>query len=466
MNDKFENIDPIYEKEEPLNESNPNPDTPSQYRSYSPIPSTPSAQDVHYRTTEPSASDTEKKPKKQKRSFSRTIALFVVFVFLGGIAFGGGYTTALYFGTQLTPELANAQTQQLSFAVNQIEPIVTMNSSLYESNNIVSSISEMAGPSVVTITSTYVINQNNFFSTRSFETEGTGSGIIYKLRDDDLLIITNHHVIKDAKGVEVTFPDNTHLPGKIVGFDSRQDLAVISVSLDDIDNSDISDITVATFGNSEELNIGELSVAIGNPLGKAHSNTVTAGVISAVNREITISDTTLTLIQTDAAINPGNSGGALVNSKGEVIGINTAKYVNESVEGMGFAIPTHIALPVIENIINNGTGEDAAYAMNDNKPFLGVGISNVTEEIYSLTGMPFGIYVDSVYENSPAALAGIKVGDIIYSLNGKKLMNSDDLFDALADKTSGDTVKLSVVRGDEILNLEATLVRYGDVKTE
>jgi serine protease Do len=419
---------------------------------------------VDYRESEGPVPDQAK--KKRKRSFPRFVALFVVFIFLGGITFGAGYSTALYLGDQLTPSLIQSQAQKLTFDVNQIEPVVSSNSTLYESTNLVSSIAKTAGPSVVTITSSYLVNQNSFFNSRTFETEGTGSGIIYKLRDDDLLIITNHHVIADAKGVEVTFSDNTHLPGDIIGYDSRNDLAVVSVSLEDIDNSDLSDITVATFGDSEALEVGELAVAIGNPLGKEFSNTVTAGVVSAVNREITIAETDLTLIQTDAAINPGNSGGALVNSNGEVIGINTAKYVNESVEGMGFSIPVHIGLPVIETIIENGSGEDVAYAMNDDKPFLGVQISDINEQIYNETGMPFGIYVTEVYENSAAANAGVEAGDVIYSLDGQKLMNTDDLFDALSDKAVGDLIKLSVARGDQVLNLEAELTRYGDVITE
>ncbi len=464
MNDKFENIDPIYQKEDNPNENNATSDNHSPYRSYPPSYNYTPPQDVDYRETQEPPSSQE--PKKRKRSFPRFVALFVVFVFLGGIVFGAGYSTALYLGDQLTPQLIQAQAKKLSFDVNQIEPVVTTNSTLYESDNIVSSIAKTAGPSVVTITSTYLVNQNSFFSNRTFETEGTGSGIIYKLRDDDLLVITNHHVIKDAKGVEVTFSDNTHLPGEIIGYDSRRDLAVVSVSLDDIDKSELSDITVATFGDSEDLEVGELAVAIGNPLGKEFSNTVTTGVISAVNREIEISDSTLTLIQTDAAINPGNSGGALVNSRGEVIGINTAKYVDESVEGMGFSIPVHIALPVIDSIIETGSGDDVAYAMSDDKPFLGVQISDINEQIYSETGMPFGIYVTEVYENSAAANAGIEAGDVIYSIDGQNLMNTDDLFDALSDKSVGDTIKISVSRGDQVLSFETILTRYGDVITE
>ena len=463
MNDKYENIDPIYQKEENTNESNTNTYDTSQYRPYPPT-NNAQAKEVAYTETETSVSN--QSPKKRKHSFPRFVALFVVFVFLAGITFGAGYSAALYFGDQLTPSLSQTQAQKLSFDVNQIEPVVTSDSTLYESDSIVTSIAKTAGPSVVTITSTYLVNQNNFFTNETFETEGTGSGIIYKLRDDDLLIITNHHVIADAKSVEVTFLDNTHLPGEIIGYDSRRDLAVISVSLKDIEESDLSDITVATFGDSEKLEVGELVVAIGNPLGKEFANTVTAGVVSAVNREINIADSSLTLIQTDAAINPGNSGGALVNSHGEVVGINTAKFVDESVEGMGFSIPAHIGIPVIEGIIENGGGEDVAYAMNDDKPFLGVQISDITEQIYNETGMPFGIYVTDVYDNSAASNAGVEAGDVIYSLDGQKLMNTEDLFDALADKSVGDVIKISVARGDQVLNLEATLTRYGDVSTE
>lgn len=402
---------------------------------------------------------------KRKHKFLRFTALFVVFVFLGGVVFGAGYGSALYFGNQLTPSLIQ-NTQKLTFDVNRIEPVVSPTAITQTSDTIVSSIAKAAGPSVVTVTSTFVVNNRSFFSNSAYEGEGTGSGIIYDIRDNDLLIITNHHVIENANKVEITFHEGISLPAEIIGYDSRMDLAVLSIPLSTIDDSDIEDITVASFGDSTNLEVGELAVAIGNPLGKEFSSTVTAGVISAIGRELNIDGANLTLLQTDAAINPGNSGGALVNSKSEVIGVNTAKYVDESVEGMGFSIPVHLALPVIKNIIDNASGTDLAYSTNIDKPFLGVKISNITDEIYNETGMPFGIYVTDVIPNSAADKAGILTGDVIYSINGQKLMTTDDLFDTLSSKKVGDVIKINVTRGDEVISLEAQLTRYGDVVTD
>ncbi len=278
----------------------------------------------------------------------------------------------------------------MSFNVNKIEPVVSADTTVATSNNLITSIAKTAGPAVVTVTSTFEINTRSFFSNSIYEQEGTGSGIIYELRNEDLLIVTNHHVIDSAKKVDVTFHDGNTLSADLIGYDSRMDLAVLSIELSDLDASEVEDITIANYGDSEALEVGELAVAIGNPLGKEFSSTVTAGVISAIDRELNIDGSNLTLLQTDAAINPGNSGGALVNSKGEVIGINTAKYVDESVEGMGFSIPTHIALPIIDAIVDSGNGEDIAYSISGDKPFLGVSISNITDEIYNETGMPSG----------------------------------------------------------------------------
>lgn len=420
----------------------------------------------NYQTqTKPTTANTPR--RKPIRKFFRFVAIFVVFVFLGGVVFGAGYGSAIYLGDRLTPDLVE-RTKTLSFDVNRIEPVISTSSTIESSTNIVTSIAKTAGPSVVTVTSSFKVNNNNLFNNRSAEVEGTGSGIIYELRDNDLLIITNHHVIEDANSVEITFHDGHTLEVDIVGYDSTMDLAVLSIPLTDLDNSDVTDITVATFGDSKNLEVGELAVAIGNPLGKQFSSTVTAGVISAVNRQLNIDGSNLSLLQTDAAINPGNSGGALVNANGEVIGVNTAKYVDESVEGMGFSIPIHIALPIISNIIDSSSGTDIApvvesQPINADRPFLGVGIDNITDEIYNETNMPFGIYVTQVFEDSAADKAGIEIGDVIYSIDGVKLNDTDDLFAILADKKVGDTLKISVARDEDVLHLEATLTKASDI---
>lgn len=433
----------------------------------------PMQKEVHYEetyyqpTTEQPASEVTPTTTRvrKKRNLPRFVALSVLFLFLSGIVFGAGYTTAIYIGDQLTPTLVG-KTNTLTFDVNRIEPVISSSTTEETASGSIPLIAKTVGPTVVTITSEVEQTVGSFWGNQTYVNEGTGSGIIYKLRDEDLLIITNHHVIENAMSVDVTFDEGHSLAAEILGYDSTMDLAVLSIPLDELDASEIATITEATFGDSEALEVGELAVAIGNPLGKEFSNTVTAGVISAVDREIDIDGTTLTLIQTDAAINPGNSGGALVNKNGEVIGINTAKYVDESVEGMGFSIPMHLALPIIEDIVENGNGEDLAYAMTDDKPFLGVSISDITEDIYQSTGMPFGIYVADVYEGSAADLAGIEAEDIIYAMDGQKLANVDALYEALADKKVGDVISISIARGDKIVKVEATLTRYGDVNVE
>jgi len=411
------------------------------------------------------ASPSNKRQQRRRRPLLRFTALFVAFVFLGGVVFGAGYGTALYLGEQLTPSLVN-KTQSLTFDVNRIEPVVSSTITQDSSKSIVSAIAKSTGPSIVTISSTIEVNQRSFFSNGTYEAEGTGSGILYQLRDNDLLIVTNHHVIEGAKKVVVTFHEGESFDADIIGYDSRMDLAVLSIPLSTLDESQLKDITIAKFGNSNELEVGEIAVAIGNPLGKQFTSTVTAGVISAVNREITIEGTQLNLLQTDAAINPGNSGGALVNSLGEVIGINTAKYADVNIEGMGFAIPSSIAVPIIEKIIINPTGSDIAYSLDADRPFLGVKIADITEDLYAQTGMPFGVYVTDVVDGSAAAIAGIEAGDVIYSIDGIKIINTDALFDSLAKKVVGDIVKISVARGDQVVTVEATLTSYGDVMTE
>lgn len=518
MDEKYNNIDPIYE---PINQTNEaassasdqdspiidadyepveqtyerrsyHPDVTSDYgstqktydyesstyRPYKPIHSfDPFDEEEYYgrdnetttATQTPPVEPPQNKPRKRFRFF-RFVAMFVVFVFLGGIVFGAGYTTAIYLGSELTPELVQAEPQTLSFDVNQIENVVSTTTTEEAGSSIVT-IAETAGPSVVTISSTVEVQFNSFFGTQSQTQTGTGSGVMYKITDDDLLIVTNHHVIEDASRVQVTMHDGITLDAEVVGYNSKMDLAVLSIPLIRLEEEGSQDITVATFGDSEALKVGEIAVAIGNPLGARFSSTVTAGVISAVDRELNINGTNLTMLQTDAAINPGNSGGALVNSKGEVIGINTAKQVDESVEGMGFSIPIHLAIPVINAIEESGEGNDIAVFESDreltpDKPFLGVSISDITNEIFAETQMPFGVYITYVFPNSGAEAAGIQTGDVLYSIDGTRLMTSDDLFDILSTKEVGDTIKISLSRDEENIQVEATLTRYGDVITD
>ncbi len=234
---------------------------------------------------------------------------------------------------------------------------------------------------------------------------------------DNLYIATNNHVVEGADSLTVAFSDNTTVSAEIKGTDPSTDLAVIRVALSSIDSDTLNTIKVATLGNSDDLKAGQAAIAIGNALGYGQS--VTTGVISALNREVTVSDSnsntnyTAELIQTSAAINPGNSGGALLNAAGEVIGINSVKYADTSVEGIGYAIPISTAMPIIEDLITKEKVDEADSA------YLGIGGVDVTSDVAKTYNMPTGVYVTQVKENSAAEQAGIQKGDIITAFDGK-----------------------------------------------
>lgn len=404
------------------------------------------------------------KKKKRMHPLLKTAAFFILFTFVGGLLFGGGYVSALYLGDTIISDFIKIDTKQNDnnnvVQIRQINPDVAKNIEALYTAPVV--ISDAVGPSVVTITSTL---QDKYigFNGSSYFNEGSGSGIIFDIDNDNLYVVTNHHVIDDASMVTVTFMGGDTFDAEILGYDSRMDVAVLALDLDDISEEVMAKIAVASFGNSDDLKVGELAVAIGSPLGKAFSNSITVGVISAVDRVISIDSSDLKLIQTDAAINPGNSGGALVNTDGLIIGINTAKYIDTDVEGMGFAIPINTAQPIIEKILNAKNGSDVANRISDDRPFLGIGISDITEEIYVQTGVPFGVYVTEVYENSGAKEAGIQPGDVIFAVGDNKVLKSNDLITYISTYTVGDTVPLSIARDSKMIDVKAKLYKYSDV---
>ncbi len=305
--------------------------------------------------------------------------------------------------------------------------------------NPVVAISEKVGPSVVGVRVTYT--SQNIWGILS-ESEGEGSGVIYS---EDGYIVTNYHVIEDAIGKEtskvyVLFPNDESVEAKIVGYDSVTDMAVLKV--------DKKGLTPAEFGNSDEISVGELAVAIGNPLGQEFAGTVTVGYISATNRKIATDGTTYTLIQTDAAINSGNSGGPLVNANGKVIGINTVKIASTGVEGMGFAIPSKDILPVIEELITN---------KKIVRPYIGVGGISLGEDLAARYNLVEGIYVQTVDEKGPAYIAGIKQGDVITEAEGIKVTSIAELNEVKYKKKVGDTIKLKVYREKEYKEIKVTL---------
>ena len=306
--------------------------------------------------------------------------------------------------------------------------------------NDVSSIVEKAMPSVVAINNKMIYTQDNWlFGQQQYEVPSSGSGIIAGQNDTELLIITNNHVVEDSEELSVTFIDNQSVKAAVKGTDSDSDLAVIAVQLSDIPEETRKQIKAADLGDSDSLKLGQGVVAIGNALGQGQS--VTVGYVSALNKKLTINDVERTLLQVDAAINPGNSGGALLNSKGEVIGINEAKYADTSVEGVGYAIPISKAKDIIDDLMTRTT----KIAVSESEQgYLGIQLQNIDESMAKMYGMPQGVYVYKIMEDSAAAGSDLHEKDIITKLDGEKISNYADLAKLLTYYKSGDTITLTV----------------------
>ena len=312
-------------------------------------------------------------------------------------------------------------------------------------SNSASSIFKEVGDSVVNI-STKV--SGGFFNSE-LQDLGSGSGIIYKVDGDKVYILTNNHVIEGASYVTISVTGNEQVEANLVGTDPSSDLAVLSVSKKDMNNAGIKDITVAKFANSDNVEVGDFVFPIGNALGRG--KTMTQGMISAQNKQINIDGKNLTVIQTDAAINPGNSGGALMNSDGEVVGINTAKLSSSAIEGIGYAIPSNIAIDIADQIINNGYVERPYFGI------MGKTITENTKRIYNLNTS--GVIVVEVEEDSNAERSGLKAGDIITDFNGQKIETLDDLSGAINKCKPNDTVSFNIIRnGREEMTLNVTLI--------
>lgn len=271
------------------------------------------------------------------------------------------------------------------------------------------------------------------------EQEGAGSGIIIGQNDTELLIVTNNHVVEGADSLQIQFIDNETVEALIKGTDYDKDLAVVAVKLSDIKSSTLEEIKIATLGDSDELEVGDGTIAIGNALGYGQS--VTTGVVSALNREVSYEDRTMTLIQTDAAINPGNSGGALLNTKGEVIGINAAKYSSSTIEGMGFAIPVSSVKDVIEELMSK---ETLTKVDAEKKGYINIYGRDVTEELAETYGAPTGVLVVEVIEGGAADKAGIMKSDIITKVDGEKVSSMEELQERLEYYENGETIEFTI----------------------
>lgn len=284
-------------------------------------------------------------------------------------------------------------------------------------------IARRVGPAVVGIVAQGQASNSLFL----IPAQSSGSGIIISA---DGYIVTNNHVISGATSLKVILNNKDEYEARLIGTDAKTDLALIKI--------DASNLTAATLGNSSDVEVGELAVAIGNPLGQELAGTVTTGIISATNRIVSVDDAQYTLLQTDAAINNGNSGGALVNAYGEVIGINSAKMASAGVEGLGFAIPSDIAKPIISDLMNNG------YVQG--RPQIGINCRNITKDMSQYYNLPVGLYVTNVIEFSAAEKAGLRPGDVIIKCDGKKVETADELNKFRDEKKVGDTLVLTIVR--------------------
>ena len=313
----------------------------------------------------------------------------------------------------------------------------------------VSDVVKEAMPSVVAITNMVKYQQNGYsifgnYSSQEYEAPASGSGVIIGKTDTELLIATNNHVVADSSSLSVTFCDDQSVDAQIKGTDASADLAVVAVKLSDIQSSTLDAIKVITIGSSDDIQVGDQVVAIGNALGYGQS--VTTGIISAKDRDVeTSSGTESGLLQTDAAINPGNSGGALLNMKGELIGINVAKYSDQSVEGMGYSIPSSKAQSILDSLSSLTTRDEVP---ENERGYLGVQVKNIDKTTSQSFDMPQGVFIYKFTESSSAENSGLQEKDIITKLDGQGVTDYDDLKTLLAKYRSGESVKVTVQRQD------------------
>ena len=392
--------------------------------------------------------DDGKTPKKKKEHKKMPKAVAVTgLALMFGVVSSATFLTTNYVGTKVL-KLGTTQKSTSTTSTSA----VTSNASLTKTSSVVtsdvSSVVENVMPSIVSITNMSVQEVQNYFGgTSKQESESAGTGIIISQNDSELLVVTNNHVVAGSDTLTVTFADGNSVEANIKGTDSEYDVAVVAVPLDSISEDTKKAISVATLGDSTELKVGEPAIAIGNALGYGQS--VTTGVISALNRSVSETDQTtgettessVKLIQTDAAINPGNSGGALVNASGEVIGINSSKLVGDSVEGVGYAIPISDVSDLIENLMNQETKTKVAEA---DQGAIGIKGMSVSTEYSQQLNMPEGVYVSEVTKGGGAEKAGMTRGCIITGINGTTVSSKDDLQEQLQYYAIGDEVELTI----------------------
>ena len=399
----------------------------------------------------------EKPPKKQRppkkktgfgEKLAKCVALALVFGLVAGTAFEGAgmFFTSVTGGTK-----SEAKTEASAPVLNKTAAAAEDAIQNPVRGDQVTSVTDVSGivknvmPSIVAITNMSETQYQNWFGqVQNYESESAGSGIIVSQDEENLYIATNNHVVADATSLTVQFSDDKTAGAEVKGTDPGNDLAVVAVKLSDIESDTLSSIKVATLGDSDAVKVGQPTIAIGNALGYGQS--VTTGVVSALDREVSVTDeetgttTTSELLQTDAAINPGNSGGALLNLAGEVIGINSVKYSDTTVEGMGYSIPINTASPIIEKLIKREAVSEGKTA------YLGISGVDVSSSVAKTYNMSEGIYVYQVVSGSAAEKAGIAQGDIITEFDGTKIKTTADFEDQMQYYAAGQEVEVTIQR--------------------
>ncbi len=389
--------------------------------------------------------ETPQQKRKHKRSMNVYAKVICCAILFGAIS-GGMVLGSFMIGKNAvkTTAVANLETNAEKLSTSSSSKSSSSSSSS-DGTYTVSEIAAQCKSSVVAITNQSVQEVQTMFGALQKQSTGSGSGVIIGKNDTELLIATNNHVVSGAESLTVCFNDDKDavFDAKIKGTDEDNDLAVIAIQLSDISEDVLNSISIATLGDSTQMEVGDQVVAIGNALGFGQS--VTSGVISALDREVTIDDTTATLMQTDAAINPGNSGGALFNMKGEVIGINSAKYASDEVEGMGFAIPMATAQSIIEDLMNQETRDK----LTSDYGFLNITGQDVSSDEAEKYNVPEGVYVSGTTDGGAAANAGIQRGDIITKLGNTTITSISQLKEELQYYKAGETVEITIQRNSE-----------------
>ena len=415
--------------------------------------------------------DNNKKPKKNKTAILISCIAGVVVVLAvgvslitGSIAGKGNNTNNILSSDNSSKKTTTADNKDIP-SVGSTDVIEDTNSGS-DGKVVITDVSDVVSDvmnSVVAITNTTLV-QSNYYDNfsyfygygfgnndgnnngQSYEEQSAGSGIIVEQTDTELLVVTNNHVVEGADSLSIQFVDGESVEGSVKGTDTKADVAVVAIKLSDIKESTLKTIKKATLGNSDEVTVGEGVIAIGNALGYGQS--VTSGIISAKDREVTFdNNNTMKLLQTDAAINGGNSGGALINAKGEVIGINVAKYSSSStsssasVEGMGFAIPISSVTDIINNLEQRETRTKVS---SDEKGYLGIQGVDVSDESAKMYNMPTGVYISDVVKNGGAQQAGLTKGSVITGLEGTTISDMNSLKEQLQYYRVGDKVKVTV----------------------